>query len=290
MTFIDADKLFLNTIGEIPLTFEYASRKLKEIPGSGGVLKRLMAGVRSAIQRGLEADDYTITPIGERLGCQNDAVMETVQQVEFSIFSHSGRCSDRQWKFSTAIDVAIDEDCNESFSVFGKVGTAIITSKDGSEPTEFRGQCVAHFALEIFHRCVRHQFAMDTVCPVTAATKPEWYSRALKGLAQIAAYAATVGDNSGMSGLTEYLSGNWCAPEPGAHVMMLDEVISTIGTQKQAPDIASAYVTWKNDPNANLGDEIEAVIGRGSAPHLLGCIDFEDVFRVAANKVAETQR
>lgn len=289
MTFIDADKLFLNTIGEVPFTFEYASRKLKEIPGSGGILKRLMAGIRSAIQRGLEADDYTITPVGERLGCQNGAVMETVQAVEFTVFSHSGRWSDRQWEFSTAIDIAIDEDCNESFSVLGKFGTATVSSKDGSEPTEFRGQCVAHFALEIFHRCVRHQFAMDTVHPVVNR-EPEWYSRALKGLAQVAAYAATVGDNSGMVGLTNYLSGQWCEVNETSHVTMLDEVVLTIGTLEQAIAVDAAYVGWKNDPLSDLGDEIEDVIGLGKKPHLIGCIDFEEVFRDAADVVAVAQQ
>lgn len=288
MTFIDADKLFINTIGEVPFTFEYASRKLKETPYSGGgILKRLMAGVRSATQRGLEAGDYTITPTGIQWGDQNGVVLETVQTVDFHLFSHCGRWSGRQWEFATSVDIAIDEDCNESFSVLDKVGVATITSKDGSDPTEFRGQCVAHFALEIFHRCVRHQFAMNTVHPVVVTPEPEWCSRALTGLAQIAARAAVAGDVSGMSGLTEYLSGNWCAPEPGAHVMMVDTIVSTIGTRHQAASVIEAYITWKNDPLSDLGDEIWKVVG--NRPHLLGCIDMEDAFRVAANEVAETQ-
>jgi hypothetical protein len=253
-TTVDADDLFVAKLGELPYTIRWASDGLWEAPDRGGILRRLMAAMVSAQDRGIEDSEWDITPIGEPDGRENGAVWEYFQTAKFVVKSSGGSWSSRSWEIRADVEICIDECGVESIkAVDDAVGTATVSSRHNDDTTTFTGVSVARMAAGLVLRCAGNNWCRDmALLPTTP--EPEWRQNALRGLAQILSAAADAGDPSGQAWLTTYLSDGWLtSPSEDITCEVLEDLVCRVyGAEEQ-------WKSWTAAPDGDLGEALQGV-------------------------------
>jgi hypothetical protein len=266
-TTINADDLFIAAIGEIPRSAEWASARLGELTDGGGILKRLMAAVRSATRRGISASEWSFTPDGPAERQENGAVWESSVTGTFALESRGGVWSNRSWRFEAFLEVSVDDCGVECMGPQGEPGAVMVTSRENpGDATTFTGLCVSNFAAEIMRRCVMHQWADELTMKVVH--KPEWRSRAVEGIAQLA-YACP-GDGAGTA-LAQYLSGNGSASPADApavlEALMYELMMATPESLDLTLDVFEVALTeWGCLKSGDLGDVLNVRVGARGVP------------------------
>ena len=197
-TTVNADKLFLAAIGEVPYTAEWASTKIRELQDAGelkpehGILKRLLAAATSVTRRGIAGEDWSFVP-SERWCRENGAVREIGVSGTFRASSTGGTWSRRVWNWECEL-CAVEDECGvESITPIDRyfsprAGRVTVGSNrhvpcpklphdsfcdmccdrgvvipDDDEKTTFVGISVAFFAAAALRRHIVHRWVEDVV-------------------------------------------------------------------------------------------------------------------------------
>lgn len=176
---VDADKMFVELLGEIPWSSRWASDRCKELDGGGGIAKRLLAALHSAETRGLGRTDWKIVPDDVCTETENGASDEVTRAGTFTVWSTSGHWSGRPWHITARTIMGMDQFGCEVISpelvdgTFDIVpGTIVVGSRYGDDHTTFTGTCVAQFAIQILRRCMVHRACSDAIIGSCSGLRP----------------------------------------------------------------------------------------------------------------------
>jgi len=139
---VDADQLYMEQTGELPRTLSWALST--DSIFIDGILKRLMASMRSAVYRGnvsfvLEWDHDTKATRPVEYG------IEAFCQGDLTVWSDGGEHSPRPWRLSARVEARMDDYGVGGFhAVPDTPGEAIVASRHTLEVTKFVGQSVAN--------------------------------------------------------------------------------------------------------------------------------------------------
>lgn len=192
---IDADKLFIEAIGVVPWTFNYASRMIAQSNENGTlkpehrVLHQLLAAVKSTNNCGLHSSEWNFE-INDRYYWQNESVGENTAEGVFRLTATSDNWPHYLWRWEAQIKVTIDDYGIEHIS--SGIGTVTINYGSDDEIT-FTGECVGAFSEVILLRCIAHSWAVkQTTRPDRPV--PAWHSRVREMLVDLLRNLDDLGD------------------------------------------------------------------------------------------------